>query len=276
MAITEKIQLLGKGLYESIPDELTLKTIPTGSELDYVGAEDFDETMLTKILPQCIEESIDTKQLLEIDYQWILRCLRIMNYGPYVTVNSIFCQQCNSVSHGEYIVNIQTVPCTPIPEGFVNDITISKDEFLEFNQDISLRLPTIQSVLNSRKDKQFQDAFGNTNRQFARMCYMIHKIGGQTMDPVAIRMKLQKDMSSADYIILQDALVRTSNYGLRSGGRTVCPKCKSDDAAFVSFIDERFFRPTVAVLRRWREDRNRGKMENVLRAQAGKVQSRTR
>ena len=83
MAISEKIQLLGKGLYKDIPDELTLKSIPTGSELDYVGAEDFDEVMLTKILPSCIEEDINPKQLLEIDYQWVLRCLRIINYGPY-------------------------------------------------------------------------------------------------------------------------------------------------------------------------------------------------
>ena len=42
MAISEKIELLGKGLYDDIPDQLTLKNIPTASELDYVGAEDFD------------------------------------------------------------------------------------------------------------------------------------------------------------------------------------------------------------------------------------------
>ena len=90
MAISEKIQLLGKGLYKDIPDELTLKSIPTGSELDYVGSEDFDETMLTKILPQCIEEKINPKELLEIDYQWVLRCLRFINYGPYVNVGAIF------------------------------------------------------------------------------------------------------------------------------------------------------------------------------------------
>ena len=51
MSISEKIQLLGKDVYTDIPGELTLKSIPTGSELDYVGAEDFDEVMLTKILP---------------------------------------------------------------------------------------------------------------------------------------------------------------------------------------------------------------------------------
>ena len=34
MAISEKITLLGKGLYKDIPDVLTLKAIPTASELD--------------------------------------------------------------------------------------------------------------------------------------------------------------------------------------------------------------------------------------------------
>ena len=34
MAISEKIELLGKGLYNGIPDELTLTSIPTASELE--------------------------------------------------------------------------------------------------------------------------------------------------------------------------------------------------------------------------------------------------
>ena len=52
--ISEKIELLGKGLYTDIPDELTLTSIPTASELDYVGREDFEATMLDVILPQAI------------------------------------------------------------------------------------------------------------------------------------------------------------------------------------------------------------------------------
>ena len=43
--IAEKIELLGKGLYTDIPDQLTLKAIPTVSELDYVGSEDFEAMM---------------------------------------------------------------------------------------------------------------------------------------------------------------------------------------------------------------------------------------
>ena len=43
--MSEKIELLGKGLYTDIPDELTLTSIPTASELDYVGSEDLEATM---------------------------------------------------------------------------------------------------------------------------------------------------------------------------------------------------------------------------------------
>ena len=46
MAISEKIRLLGAGLYTDIPDELTLNALPTVSELDMVSSEDFDMTML--------------------------------------------------------------------------------------------------------------------------------------------------------------------------------------------------------------------------------------
>ena len=91
--ISEKIELLGKGLYKDIPDVLTLHNIPTASELDYVGNEDFDKTMLENILPSAVEEKINFYDLLELDYQWICRCLRILNYGPYYTTNTIFCNE---------------------------------------------------------------------------------------------------------------------------------------------------------------------------------------
>lgn len=267
MAISEKIQLLGKGLYKDIPDELTLKSIPTGSELDYVGAEDFDEVMLTKILPSCIEEDINPKQLLEIDYQWVLRCLRIINYGPYINVGTIFCDQCGETSRGDYMGNLETVGCKPLPDGFINKLLISKDEFIDFNKDIEIQLPTIQEIQNSLKDKQFQDAFGKTNRRFARICYMIRAIGGHKMDPVSVRLTLQKELESADYIILQEKLSQLEDYGLRGGGSIPCPKCGNKEGVFVAFLDERFFRPTVACLRRWRDDRNRRETKNVQRTE---------
>ena len=73
MGMSEKIELLGKGLYVEIPGTLTLKDLPTASELDYVGSEDFEKTMLETILPKSVEEQIDFKQLLEIDFHWICR-----------------------------------------------------------------------------------------------------------------------------------------------------------------------------------------------------------
>ena len=61
MAISESIELLGKGLYKGtgIPDVLTLQALPTISELEYISSEDFDDTMIDKILPQVVKEKID-------------------------------------------------------------------------------------------------------------------------------------------------------------------------------------------------------------------------
>lgn len=269
MSLTEQVELLGKGLYTDIPDTLTLKSIPTASELDYVGAEDFDNVMLTKILPQVIEENIDPKQLLEIDYSWILRALRILNYGPYIEVGAIFCDNCDEVSHGQYQVNIESVPVKTLPENFVNSITISKEEFIFFDKDIEIELPTIQKMLNSEKDNQFKDALGNYNRKFARMCYMIKSIGGETLDPVQIRLTLQNKMEPADYAILSERIQELADYGLRAGGSCVCPKCHHKEAAFITFIDEKFFRPTVACLRRWASDRSQREKEKLQGTEGG-------
>ena len=114
--VSEKIQLLGKGLYKTIPDEITIQAIPTASELDYVSAEDFEATMLDKIFPKAIEEKdCNWRELLEIDFHWICRCLRITNYGPYHNVNTIFCEKCGAAHRGDYIIDLRAVPCIPLP-----------------------------------------------------------------------------------------------------------------------------------------------------------------
>jgi len=261
MAISEKITLLGKGLYTGIPDVLTLKAIPTASELDYVGGEDFQATMLDIIFPKAIEEQINFRQLLEIDFQWICRCLRILNYGPYYTTNAIYCPDCGRVTNGEYQVDLRSVEVKVLPEEFVNAITISRDEFIDFNGDIVLHLPTIQEMMNAAKDQVFADKNGDINYNLARLCYLISSINGNSkMTPMEKMYEIQNKLSSADFIILKNRAFELTDYGLRAGGTTICPKCGSKESAFAALVDDRFFRPTLGNLRSWKADRNAQKI----------------
>lgn len=262
--ISEKLELLGRGLYKSIPNVITLKDIPTASELDCVGSEDFDRVMLEKVLPAAIEEKIDCYELLEIDYQWVCRCLRILNYGPYYTTNAIFCADCNKRSFGEYQVNLNTVECIPLPEGFINELHITKDNFIDFDGDIKIKLPTIRQIINAYKDKAFQTPDGKSNRELAKICYMITSIKGKTgLTPVDVKLIIQNELSSADYIMLKDAVYELSNFGLRAGGVAQCPNCHNKNATFIALPDDRFFRPTVGNLRSWRADRDAGSDEKL-------------
>lgn len=257
-SISEKIELLGKGVYKDIPGTLTLKSLPTVSELDYVGSEDYDQTMLDKIFPKAIEEKIDFRQLLEIDYYWICRCLRLLNYGPYYTTNVLYCENCGTI-HGEYRVNLNSVGCKPLPEGFVNRIVVPKSAFLDFDGDVVLRLLTIQDLLTAYKDKQFLWPDGSINKPLARLCYMIKSIKSQeNLTPVDVRLIIERDFSSADYKLLREEVSDLTDYGLRAGGSTRCPRCHRDGAAFVALMDDRFLRPTVGDLREWKHDRTSG------------------
>lgn len=269
--ISEKIQLLGKGLYTDIPDELTLTSIPTASELDYVGSEDFEVTMLDKILPKAVQEKINFRNLLEIDFYWLCRCLRILNYGPYHTTNAIFCNKCG-MSYGEFSVNLNTIGCKPLPDGFVNDITISRDKFLDFAGDVKLRLLTIQEMMNAYKDKAFINENGRVNKELARACYMIKSIKGKDkLTPIEIKMLIQKEFSAADYIILKNEISVLTDYGLRAGGSAQCPKCGSLDAAFYALVDDRFLRPTVGDLWKWKHSRSSGTDQDVSGSKATTV-----
>ena len=41
--LSESVVLLGKGLYKTIPDEVNINALPTASELEYVGSEDYNQ-----------------------------------------------------------------------------------------------------------------------------------------------------------------------------------------------------------------------------------------
>ena len=231
-AITDSVQLLGKGLYQNIPDILTIRAMPTASELDIAGAEDFNEIMLNKILPASVEEKgIDFRQLLEPDYHWLLRALRLLNYGPYYTTNAIYCSKCGTISRGEYRVDLRTVDVKPFPEGFVNSQVVKRDEFIDFNGDIEFRIPTIQQAIK----------------------------GAKNLTPVELKLKIQQEMSPADYLVLRNIVRELSDFGLRAGGATACPSCKSPEATFMALADDRFFRPTLGDIRAWRDDRHKGR-----------------
>lgn len=266
--ISEKVELLGKGVYTDIPDTLTLKAIPTLSELDYIGSEDFDETMLTKILPSAVEEKIDFNKLLEIDYQWLCRCLRLLNFGHYHTTNSIYCNECNKTSYGQYQVDLRTIECKGLPEGFKNEIIIPKDSFLDFKGEVRLRMPTIRQMLECYKDKAFHTPDGRVNRELARICYMVYSIKNQTgIAPIEVKLMIEEEFSVADYTMLKAYVSDLTNYGLRAGGYTVCPKCGNPHAAFIALVDDRFFRCSLDNLRRWRDYRNSGGDQDISRSE---------
>lgn len=266
MAITEKIQLLGKNYYQShgisIPAELTLQAIPTSSELEFVTSENFDDTMIESILPQAVKEKIDFNSLLEEDYNWLLRCLRILNYGPYFTANRIICPKCG-VQYGEFQCDLRMIDCIDLPADFNNKFVIKRDEFLDFNGDIEFKLLTIREALLAYKDTAFKRPNGLINRQLSRVCYRITSISGQTrMSPIDVRLKLDKEMSSADWMILKEKMNEIANYGLRAGGKCTCPKCSSKEGTFIALVDDKFFRPTLGDLRSWKNDRDRRRDEN--------------
>lgn len=267
MSLSERVQLLGAGLYTDIPDELTLTSIPTVSELDYVGNEDFDKTMLDSILPKAVAEKINFRDLLEIDYEWICRCLRMLNYGPYFTSNLILCPKCGDATKGrEQQVDLRTISCKPLPPKFVNDLCIPADQFIDYGKDVHFRLITIGRLLEQNNDRAFQLPDGTVNSRLARACYGITSMGGQTgMTPLEIKLEISKNMSPADYLILTDEIARQSDYGLRAAGSTTCPICGNKDAAFLALASDKFFRPTVGDLREWAKHRSERGVEDLQR-----------
>lgn len=254
--ITEKIELLGKAVYKDIPAVLTLKSFPGDVELDYVGSEDFERTMIEEILPKCVEEKVDFYNILEIDFYWICRCLRFLNYGPYFTTNMILCDNCGRLPV-EAQVDLRVVECKPLPDDFTGDIVIKKEDLIDYKGDIHLHLLTMREIINMRKDKAFFKKDGSIKNDYARTCYSITSIGTiKNANSLTAKLEIEKNMTPADLKAVKMIVQDLTDYGLRGGGRCKCPRCGSDNAAFLALSDDKFFRPTLGDLRAGRNDRS--------------------
>ena len=111
--------------------------------------------------------------------------------------------------------------------------------------------------MNANKDQLFVDGNGDMNLGLARLCYMIKSIKGNSTMPIPdVKYAIQHELSSADFFVLKTRATELTDYGLRAGGKSICPKCHSNKAAFVALVDDRFFRPTLGDLRAWKNDRN--------------------
>ena len=113
------------GVVSSVGKGITVASIGAILKSRGLSVATLKMDMIENILPKAVKESIPFNELLEIDFQWICRCLRLLNYGPYHTTNAILCDSCGQTSFGEYQVNLNTIQCKPLPEGFVNDIVSS-------------------------------------------------------------------------------------------------------------------------------------------------------
>lgn len=263
--LSESVELIGKGLYKTVPDVIEIIAVPTATELEYVSAENFDSTMVKSVLPKVIEnsDSMDLTELLAIDYDWICRCLRMKSYGPYVTTNRIYCPN-SGVHKGEYEVDLRMVPITPLPNGFVNSITISKDEFIDVKDDITFSLLTVQDQLLMSQDKMFDTPNGPRNNMLATLCYSIKSIGDRkAVNPVDVKSYINNNISAADYELLKDLFKEKTNYGLHLMGYCTCPVCGAKEAYFVASQADMFFRPSVGDVRKFRDAVRSGDWEKL-------------
>lgn len=272
--LSETVVLLGQGMYQTIPDKIKINALPTSSELEYVGSEDFDSTMVKSILPKIVEDSegMDFNELLEIDYEWICRCIRMKTYGPYFTVNRIYCPECNKSHEGQYKVDLRCVGINALPKNFVNRMVISHDEFIDVKDDIVVQLMTIRDHLAMENDKLFMRANGTRNITLARICYMIKQIGNnEHMTPVDVRTYILKNFSAADYEILKSLVGECDNYGLQITGQVTCPVCGSKDGYFIALRQDKFFRPTVGDIREFKSAIRSGDWKKLPGDPAGYV-----
>lgn len=264
--LSETVVLMGKGLYSTIPDQVRIGALPTASELEYVGSEDFDRTMIRTILPEVVEDGkdMDFGELLEIDYEWLCRCIRMKSYGPFFTTNRVYCPNCNKSHKGKYVVDLRTVGINPVPDDFTNNVAVSSDEFIDVKDDFTVKLMSMKDHMAMEKDTLFQRKDGSRNVALSRICYMIKNISSKgNVTPVDVLAYIRKSMSPADYEILKSLASSYDNYGLQITGSTECPVCGSRDAYYIAFQQDKFFRPSLGDVQQFKRAIRSGDWEKL-------------
>lgn len=236
MGLSEKVSLLST--YPDIPSVLTISAITTEHELELVSSEDYDRTMIDSIFPKVIKEDIEFYTLLEIDYQWLCRCIRMLSYGNEVTARSIICDDCEAVCQGEYKVDFRYVDCKPLPVGFNNQCKVQTWETFDESIFVRFHLLTIREYLDVLDTLYLYD----NNAVLSRVCHMIDKVNDIQLDnPVKAKEYILNTMSAAEYQMICNQMLQRADYGLRSYGSIKCPKCKSNNARFLMLPNDIYF-----------------------------------
>lgn len=272
--LSESVVLLGQNMYKTIPNTININAVPTASELEYVGAEDFDRTMVMSIFPKVVDNSdgMDFTELLEIDYDWICRCLRIKSYGPYITTNRIYCNDCNEAHKGDYQVDLRNVGITPLPDNASKVIRIDSDEFLECKDDFELNLLTMNDKLVQQQDSMFDRKDGTRDGALANICYMVKRIGSEEgITPIDVRNYIMNKLSAVDYEILKTIVSEKTNFGLHVMGNVECPVCHGKDAYFIALRQDKFFRPSMGDIKQYKQAVRSGEWEGFSGNPSGYV-----
>lgn len=224
MLISEKLRLLGS--YQDIPQTLTISAMTTELELMLVSSEDYYQSMIDDIFPNIISEKFNYLNLLEVDFQWICRCLRILSYGPETTITAITCPDCGQVSYGEYKINFNSVGCSEIP----NRLRSGRDVIYIGDNEFWYHLLTMKEVI-SLSDQP------DVHKLVSMICGYSHYID----DDIETKLYWVNKLSCAEYVILSSKLKEVSNLGLCDRGNVQCPKCFSKNSVFILPKDDKFF-----------------------------------
>lgn len=217
-----KFYKLGELDEEVVDGEVVMFPMTTIDDI-YMKSPDmlYQGTAIEKVISRCCPQVRHPKELLSIDIDYILVCLRKISYGQYIPIK--YNHACTEKSE-DHEYNI------PVDHFILNSKEITEDHFGSFlltvssGEKIQLKPPTFNEIVQLEQvniDKIKYDEF--INHIFAQLCALIESVDGHTVKPDI--MEWLKETPPEVWNEIRDKVSRLTQWGPEFTYDIKCKDC---------------------------------------------------
>ena len=239
-----------------IPETITVSAYTTELEQLRLSSESFHKVMIEHILPEIISPKIPIKELYEVDYYLILRRARLVTWGPFFSVASVYCPHCKSPDGTQGMLHkttlqarLDSVEVILPDEGKEIPLTctVPREELLFTEADVTFSANKCKDVLLVERTK-----ISDSKRPLLGMAASLRSVTGEQFIDISEAVEWLATLPAPDFQLLHEAYQKQFNYGLTSKGEVKCPVC-GQTAVFFAPVNDYYFRPRTEDLKAWKQ-----------------------
>lgn len=178
---------------------------------------------IDEVFGRCIPQVLKPRQLLSKDVDYLITCLRVITYGPEITLT--YTHNCEGAKQREYTTNLnaligqaKSIDPTTIANNYV--VTLENGQVVRLRPTLFSTVLELNQQIGKDSDASLMDIQNNILKVLIEMVEMV--------DDVSDRSQIAEWVQAlpAGWVrLLSDAIEKTSDWGVEFKAEQVCKDC---------------------------------------------------